>query len=47
VLAMMRRPGLEPVVTCGANGGRVTGEPFDEQASEATVIIALHTSGER
>ncbi|HYZ55787.1 MAG TPA: AAA family ATPase [Streptosporangiaceae bacterium] len=40
VLAMMRDVGLEPVATYGARGGRVSGEPFDEQASEAMVVIA-------
>jgi hypothetical protein len=41
VLAMMRDAGLTPLASYGAHGGRVTGEPFDEGASEAMVIIAV------
>ncbi len=45
VLAMMRDAGLKPVTSYGKRGWRVPGEPFDEQASEAMVIIAVKPSG--
>ena len=45
VTAMMAQAGLLPVAVLGATGGRVKGEPFDETASEAMVIIA--TAGGR
>lgn len=47
VLTMMRDAGLESVAVYGARGGRVTGEPFDERASEAMVIIATDGPGNR
>jgi SAM-dependent methyltransferase len=40
VTAMLEDAGLRPVAVYGAKGGRVTGEPFDEQHSEAMVILA-------
>jgi hypothetical protein len=38
---MMKDAGLRPVAVYGKKGGRVTGEPFDEERSEAMVIIAV------
>ncbi len=43
IVAMMAQAGLRPVAVYGANGGRVSGEPFDERRSEAMVIIAAQT----
>lgn len=40
ILAMMANAGLRPVATYGATAGRVSGEPFDEEHSEAMVVIA-------
>lgn len=37
---MMTDAGLRPVAVYGATGGRVTGEPFDADHSEAMVVIA-------
>jgi hypothetical protein len=41
IIAMMADAGLAPVAVYGATSGRVTGEPFDEAASEAMVVIAV------
>lgn len=41
IVALMRGAGLRVVATYGARNGRVTGEPFDEDESEAMVIIAV------
>jgi len=41
VTAMMEDAGLRPVAVYDAKGGRVTGEPFDNEQSEAMVIIAV------
>jgi len=40
ITAMMARADLTPVAVYGAKSGRVTSEHFDEQDSEAMVIIA-------
>jgi SAM-dependent methyltransferase len=40
ITTMMAAAGLQPIAVYGAKGGRVTGDPFDEQDSEAMVIIA-------
>ena len=40
VTAMMEDAGLRPLAVYSAKGGRVAGEPFDEEQSEAMVIIA-------
>ncbi|MFL6053651.1 MAG: methyltransferase domain-containing protein [Actinoallomurus sp.] len=40
---MMRDAGLVVVRSCGAIGGRITGDPFDSESSDAMVIIALGT----
>jgi hypothetical protein len=40
VLGMMRGNGLQPVAIYGAKAGGIPGDPFDEEQSEAMVIIA-------
>jgi hypothetical protein len=45
VLDMMTDAGLRPITVYGAKGRRVTGEPFDEEQSEAMVIIAVRPGG--
>jgi SAM-dependent methyltransferase len=46
VTAMMQDAGLRPLAVYGATDGRVTGEPFDNEQSEAMVIIASRLTPE-
>ena len=41
IIEMMAGVGLRPVAIHGARDGRVTGQPFDENESEAMVVIAV------
>ncbi|HWC79652.1 MAG TPA: hypothetical protein VG756_06775 [Pseudonocardiaceae bacterium] len=41
IVELMTGAGLRPIATFGARVGRVTGEPFDEDESEAMAIIAV------